>query len=1547
MFSSKGLKFTSVRQSRRKYFALLTVVCSIVGMAAPVHAAILFQDDTFATIESDAIMIGSNDSGARSTAIQFGADGSAAQNGNIQFDISARQFNVDHPVQITNLGSGDSFQVNDEPSDTTPFIIQSDGDTLIGTNTQTAGDPEKLKVEAGAGQTNVITSSGDINANLYNTLLNRNSGTLAKTEFRADADNSVGTADTTATGMTSSGFSSPTFTLAGPDDGFLISHGNDLIIDTGNTGAPIKFATGGALTANERMRIDGTGNVGINTTTPGSKLDVKGDLRLSGTTSGYVGFIAPAVSGTTTYTLPSTDGLSDQRLSTNGAGVLSWSDPGGYWQRVGTVLSPLTAGDSVTTSGGGTITSDGLLTGNTGLTITGGVANLNASSNNNTNINTGTSTGTLSLGNSLAGAISAQSASTVTLQSGSSTLTTGNSNITLQPGGTGTTGNVQVGAGGAGSTTPDLLGLDVKSTTGDPAGANGEMYYNAFSNKFRCYINGSWGDCDTTGGTATLQSSYNAGNSITTGSSTPIQFNLTSGDFNATGAGAVNLTPTAASQFTSGGALTLTGGATSDWGTTSGDLTLHANSSASGDVNIGADDTPSATPDILSLDQKNVASGTGDPVAGGNGDMYYNDARDRFRCFEAGGWKDCGQTAASSTTLQAAYNAGNAISTSGSNLAFTLNGTDQLTASGAGSVNLTPTGASSFTSGGALTLTGGAASTFSTTAGALTINSGTTTPAALNLGTAGSNAVNIGSTGVTTTNNGSLTSTQTLTASNGLTLTTGALNLTSTSGALSLAGLGASSISTGSNSLALVGSPININATGTGTTNIGSATGAVNLPGLTASKVVFTDASKNLTSTGTVAIAQGGTGQTTQTTAFNALSPLTTKGDLIVYDGTNNIRLPVGGTNGQMLSVDSTQTAGIKWITPNAGTVTSVSGSGGTTGLTLTGGPITSSGTLTLGGTLGVANGGTGDTTLTNHGVLVGAGTSAVTQLAAAAAGTLLSGQGASTDPSFTATPTLGVAGTTLGTLSLSGNTSGTIAIKPQAAAGTYNFNLPTTAGTSGQPLLSGGGVGSPMTFGTLGVAAGGTGLTTFGGTNTILFTTAADTLSNITTANNGILITSGAGVPSISSTLPSAVQGNITGTGTLTSGATGAGFTLNFGTSTLSGAVPIANGGTGQTTAITGFNALSPLTTKGDILTRDATNNIRLGVGTNGQVLSADSTQTSGLKWISPTSGTVTSVDVSGDSTGLTFTGGPITSSGTITMGGTLGLTNGGTNNSLTASNGGVVYSDASKLNILAGNATAGKVLQSGASAAPTWSTPTYPSGSGSAGKILRSDGTNNVYSTSTFADTYTASNLLYSNDANTITGLATANNGVLLTNGSGVPSITSTIDFSNATSFTLPKGTTDPATCTVGQQFYNTTSNTDRVCTATNTWTNVSAGGTGHAILSGGTDANAAATFIGPAGNSNTEAQVNTPIPYACTAKNLQASVEVAFPSGKNLTFTIRKNSADTAVTCTINTVGPTTCSDTTNSVAFAAGDLWDVATTTTAAPPGKFIKVAFECD
>lgn len=87
------------------------------------------------------------------------------------------------------------------------------------------------------------------------------------------------------------------------------------------------------------------------------------------------------------------------------------------------------------------------------------------------------------------------------------------------------------------------------------------------------------------------------------------------------------------------------------------------------------------------------------------------------------------------------------------------------------------------------------------------------------------------------------------------------------------------------------------------------------------------------------------------------------------------------------------------------------------------------------------------------------------------------------------------------------------------------------------------------------------------------------------------------------------------------------------------------------------------------------------------------------------------------------------------------------------------------------------GQLLQSAGSAIPVYTTATYPTTAGSAGKILRSDGTNILSTTSTFADTYGASTLLYANGANTVQGLTTGNNGVLVTNGSGVPSISTTL--------------------------------------------------------------------------------------------------------------------------------------------------------------------------
>lgn len=50
--------------------------------------------------------------------------------------------------------------------------------------------------------------------------------------------------------------------------------------------------------------------------------------------------------------------------------------------------------------------------------------------------------------------------------------------------------------------------------------------------------------------------------------------------------------------------------------------------------------------------------------------------------------------------------------------------------------------------------------------------------------------------------------------------------------------------------------------------------------------------------------------------------------------------------------------------------------------------------------------------------------------------------------------------------LTLAGSASGLVTVQTQAAAGTYNFNLPTTAGNAGQALLSGGGGAAATTWG-------------------------------------------------------------------------------------------------------------------------------------------------------------------------------------------------------------------------------------------------------------------------------------------------------------------------------------------------------------------------------------------------------------------------------------------------------------------------------------------------
>jgi len=279
----------------------------------------------------------------------------------------------------------------------------------------------------------------------------------------------------------------------------------------------------------------------------------------------------------------------------------------------------------------------------------------------------------------------------------------------------------------------------------------------------------------------------------------------------------------------------------------------------------------------------------------------------------------------------------------------------------------------------------------------------------------------------------------------------------------------------------------------TGRTSLGLGTMATQ----DASSVSITGGS--ITGITDLAIADGGTGASTATAAFDALAPTTTKGDLIVRNATVNTRIPVG-TDTYILVADSTEAAGIKWAAPpsGSGTVTSVGGTGTVNGITLTG-TVTSSGNLTLGGTLSgvslatqvtgtlpVANGGTGQTTAsaafnalspvtTTGDLIIGNGTNSATRLAIGANGYLLTSDG--TTASWVAAPAGGVtsfsAGTTgltpatgttgavtlAGTLAIAngGTNSTATATAGGAGYGTGTAHAYTAAGTAGQVLTSAG----------------------------------------------------------------------------------------------------------------------------------------------------------------------------------------------------------------------------------------------------------------------------------------------------------------------------------------------------------------------------------------------------------------------------------------------------------------------------------------------------------
>lgn len=243
-----------------------------------------------------------------------------------------------------------------------------------------------------------------------------------------------------------------------------------------------------------------------------------------------------------------------------------------------------------------------------------------------------------------------------------------------------------------------------------------------------------------------------------------------------------------------------------------------------------------------------------------------------------------------------------------------------------------------------------------------------------------------------------------------------------------------------------------------------------------------------------------------------------------------------------------------------------------------------------------------------------------------------------------------------------------------------------------GNVLLSGGVATAPswgqvnlasMVTGTLPVANGGTGQSSaltqygvvYGSSSSAMTTTAAGNTGEVLIGNTGgaptwsSSIPSTAGVTSFSAgstglTPATGTTGAVTLGGTLGTGYGGTGLTsftsggAVYATSTsalTTGTLPITAGGTGQTTASAAFNALSPITSTGDLIIGNGANSAtRLGIGTNGYVLTSNGTTAS---WAAlPSSGVVS---ISFGTTGLTPSG---ATTGAVTVAGTLNIANGGT---------------------------------------------------------------------------------------------------------------------------------------------------------------------------------------------------------------------------------------------------------------------------------------------
>ncbi len=130
--------------------------------------------------------------------------------------------------------------------------------------------------------------------------------------------------------------------VSGTDDSLTWVNG----ISGSGTATQLAFwNSGSTLSSSSNLYWDNSSfRLGLGTSSPGQRLELMNgnlllsnnnntasELRLAEPSSGgshYIGFKAPALGSSTTYTLPSADGSANASLVTNGSGTLSWASTG-------------------------------------------------------------------------------------------------------------------------------------------------------------------------------------------------------------------------------------------------------------------------------------------------------------------------------------------------------------------------------------------------------------------------------------------------------------------------------------------------------------------------------------------------------------------------------------------------------------------------------------------------------------------------------------------------------------------------------------------------------------------------------------------------------------------------------------------------------------------------------------------------------------------------------------------------------------------------------------------------------------------------------------------------------------------------------------------------------------------------------------------------------------------------------------------------------------------------------------------------------------------